>query len=88
MLGHACGYALANKGYDTRGLQAYLGHRYEAGKVNRQSAHERAITSDYLMHPETFPYFQAVHDHAKARGLEYVWADTAAFEKRPSTISP
>jgi integrase len=28
MLRHACGYALANKGYDTRGLQAYLGHRY------------------------------------------------------------
>ena len=28
MLRHACGYALANKGYDTRGLQAYLAHRY------------------------------------------------------------
>ena len=28
MLRHACGYALANKGHDTRGLQAYLGHRY------------------------------------------------------------
>jgi integrase len=28
MLRHACGYALANKGYVTRGLQAYLGHRY------------------------------------------------------------
>jgi site-specific recombinase XerD len=24
---HACGYALANKGLDTRTLQAYLGHR-------------------------------------------------------------
>ena len=24
---HACGYALANKGHDTRALQAYLGHR-------------------------------------------------------------
>src|SRR5450631_1066830 len=23
----ACGYALANKGHDTRALQAYLGHR-------------------------------------------------------------
>lgn len=22
-----CGYALANKGHDTRALQAYLGHR-------------------------------------------------------------
>jgi integrase len=27
MLRHACGYALANKGVDTRTLQAYLGHR-------------------------------------------------------------
>jgi site-specific recombinase XerD len=27
MLWHACGYALANKGHDTRALQAYLGHR-------------------------------------------------------------
>ena len=26
-LRHACGYALANKGHDTRTLQAYLGHR-------------------------------------------------------------
>ena len=26
-LRHACGYALANKGTDTRTLQAYLGHR-------------------------------------------------------------
>jgi integrase len=27
MLRHACGFALANKGHDTRSLQAYLGHR-------------------------------------------------------------
>jgi site-specific recombinase XerD len=27
MLRHACGYALANKGHDTRALQSYLGHR-------------------------------------------------------------
>ena len=27
MLRHACGYELANKGVDTRTLQAYLGHR-------------------------------------------------------------
>jgi len=27
MLRHACGYALANKGTDTRTLHAYLGHR-------------------------------------------------------------
>jgi integrase len=27
MLRHACGYALANAGHDTRALQAYLGHQ-------------------------------------------------------------
>jgi type 1 fimbriae regulatory protein FimB/type 1 fimbriae regulatory protein FimE len=27
MLQHACGLALANKGHDTRALQAYLGHK-------------------------------------------------------------
>lgn len=27
MLRRACGYALANKGHDTRALRAYLGHK-------------------------------------------------------------
>ena len=27
MLRHACGFALANEGHDTRALQAYLGHK-------------------------------------------------------------
>jgi integrase len=27
MLRHACGFALANQGHDTRSLQAYLGHK-------------------------------------------------------------
>src|SRR6516165_10327131 len=27
MLRHACGYALANRGHDTRALQVYLGHK-------------------------------------------------------------
>jgi site-specific recombinase XerD len=27
VLRHACGYALANRGHDTRALQAYLGHK-------------------------------------------------------------
>lgn len=27
MLRHACGYALANKGHDTRAVQGYLGHK-------------------------------------------------------------
>jgi site-specific recombinase XerD len=33
MLRHACGYALANRGVDTRTLQAYLGHRNIANTV-------------------------------------------------------
>ena len=39
MLRHACGYALANKGHDTRALQAYLGHRNET----RCGAKEKAF---------------------------------------------
>lgn len=27
MLGHACGFKLANDGHDTRALQHYLGHK-------------------------------------------------------------
>jgi type 1 fimbriae regulatory protein FimB/type 1 fimbriae regulatory protein FimE len=27
MLRHACGFALASKGHDTRAVQAYLGHK-------------------------------------------------------------
>jgi type 1 fimbriae regulatory protein FimB/type 1 fimbriae regulatory protein FimE len=27
MLRHACGYALANKGHDTRAIQDWLGHK-------------------------------------------------------------
>ncbi len=27
MLRHACGYALANTGHDTRAIQGWLGHR-------------------------------------------------------------
>ena len=33
MLRHACGYALANRGIDTRTLQSYLGHRSIASTV-------------------------------------------------------
>jgi site-specific recombinase XerD len=33
MLRHACGYALANRGHDTRRLQAYLGHKNIAHTV-------------------------------------------------------
>jgi site-specific recombinase XerD len=33
MLRHACGFTLANKGVDTRTLQAYLGHKNIQHKV-------------------------------------------------------
>jgi integrase len=41
MLRHACGYALANKGHDTRALQAYLGHRNIQHTVRTPSYHRR-----------------------------------------------
>ena len=34
MLRHACGFALANKGHDTRALQAYLGHKNKIGRAH------------------------------------------------------
>jgi len=37
MLRHACGYALANKGHDTRALQAYLGHDARSGLLRLSS---------------------------------------------------
>jgi hypothetical protein len=33
MLRHACGYALANKGHDTRAIQGWLGHRSITSKA-------------------------------------------------------
>jgi hypothetical protein len=36
----------------------------------------------------SFPDQLAVHEYAKARGLEYVWEGTQAFEKRLRTLSP
>ena len=41
-----------------------------------------------LMHPETFPHHQAVHDYAKVHCLEYAWEGTAAFEERLRTLQP
>ena len=49
MLRHACGYALANKGIDTRTLQAYLGDRsigsYQGQRSTVPASTERAISS-------------------------------------------
>jgi len=42
MLRHACGFALANAGHDTRAVQAYLGHRNIQHTVcYTQLAHDR-----------------------------------------------
>jgi hypothetical protein len=35
MLRHACGYALANKGHDTRAIQGWLGHHERRGATDR-----------------------------------------------------
>jgi type 1 fimbriae regulatory protein FimB len=39
MLRHSCGYALANKGKDTRLLQDYLGHRNITQRSTREQPH-------------------------------------------------
>jgi len=43
MLRHACGYALANKGHDTRALQAYLGHKNIQHTVRLHQANADAV---------------------------------------------
>jgi Phage integrase family len=56
MLRHACGYALANKGHDTRAIQGWLGHRsitqhrrlHGAGAEPVQGLLERVIR--YALH--------------------------------------
>ena len=50
MLRHACGFALANKGHDTRALQAYLGHRniqhtVRSAKCGRRAAPPRPFVA-------------------------------------------
>ncbi len=43
MLRHACGYALANKGYDTRALQAYLATATFSIPSGTPSSHRRGL---------------------------------------------
>jgi site-specific recombinase XerD len=43
MLRHACGYALANRGHDTRVLQAYLGHRNIQHTVHLRRRHSHRL---------------------------------------------
>ena len=49
MLRHACGFALANKGHDTRALQAYLGHPNIQHTVRYQSAPANAGTKQLTL---------------------------------------
>ena len=42
-LGMTCGYALANKGHDTRALQAYLGHRNIQHTVRYTECRQRGL---------------------------------------------
>ena len=42
MLRHACGFALANKGHDTRALQAYLGHGTSSTPCDTRSCRRAA----------------------------------------------
>ena len=52
MLRHACGFALANKGHDTRALQAYLGHRKDAlAEEAKQVAASRCPTNPMICLP-------------------------------------
>ena len=43
MLRHACGYALANRGHDTRALQAYLGHKIFSIRFGIRNCRQRVL---------------------------------------------
>jgi hypothetical protein len=59
MLRHACGYALANKGMDTRRLQHYLGHASITNTVR-----ERELAFDPALSPDLSKARQAMEDSA------------------------
>ena len=43
MLRHACGYALANRGHNTRALQAYLGHKNIQHTIRYTDCRQRVL---------------------------------------------
>ena len=64
MLRHTCGYLLANKGHDTRSLQAYLGHKNIQHTVRyTEMAPDRfcGFCADPLPHPQ---------EHKRGRGSD------------------
>jgi site-specific recombinase XerD len=55
MLRHACGFALANKGVDTRSLQAYLGHKNIQHTVRYNRADAEPVQSSRDLLPPSPP---------------------------------
>ena len=86
MLRHACGYALANAGHDTRALQAYLGHKNIQHTVSRvkmpnsdqkkRMCAEPAALSVYAVHRPlaggAFMISRAISAYWPARCSDYV----------------
>jgi type 1 fimbriae regulatory protein FimB/type 1 fimbriae regulatory protein FimE len=56
MLREACGYALANRGYDTRDIQVWLGHRFRRSRrVNRYLPSLAASAAGWSCPPSVGP---------------------------------
>jgi hypothetical protein len=56
MLRHACGYALANRGHDTRALQAYLGSMSNVVEARFDSAASFNTSSHGFTSAFTWPF--------------------------------
>jgi integrase len=87
MLRHACGYALANKGHDTRALQAYLGHkniqhtvRYTELSPTRFKDFWRATKNGHLPLAST----SSAMRFARRPGCKATWR-SSALRHRPLT---
>jgi integrase len=70
MLCHACGYALANKGHDTRAIQGWLGHRSITstavihGKVDVALPHDGPEFCHWHQYGQRKPYADPGHKRA------------------------
>ena len=51
-LRHSCGYALANKGYDLRLIQDYLGHRDPRHTVHYTPNRRRQVRGPLALNPD------------------------------------
>ena len=72
MLRHACGYALANAGHDTRALQAWLGHIQKWRRTGSETSGETENA------PADFPgSWRAIDQIQNAPLLEFSqWQET------------